>query len=81
MEKLKKEGEIAFAISEAIAPAYQNAIAQTASHYKVMVLLSRSFRHPQNVDRRMLMRQNFQKGTERGGEKLRTLTILLVPPN
>ncbi len=37
MEKLKKEGEIAFAISEAIAPTYQNAMAQTASHYKVMV--------------------------------------------
>ena len=37
MEKLKKEGEIAKAISEAIAPAYSKAMAQTANHYQLMV--------------------------------------------
>ena len=37
-------------------------------------LVSGSFRHSPNADGRMLMRQDFQKGTERGGEKLKTPT-------
>ena len=44
-------------------------------------LVSGSFRHPQNAEGRMLMRQDFQKGTERGGEKLKTPTNLPVSHN
>ncbi|MDJ0576172.1 MAG: hypothetical protein QNJ65_13515 [Xenococcaceae cyanobacterium MO_234.B1] len=37
MQTSKNERMLAPSVAEEIAPAYQNAIAQTANHYKVMV--------------------------------------------